>query len=40
MQGNGKPEFQQKKVTGKRSLVPMYARKKDERLSGVGMIVM
>ena len=39
MQGNSMPEYQQKKSTGKRSMVPMYQRHKDERLSGVGMIV-
>ena len=39
MQGQGKPDFQVKKATGKRNIAPIYQRHKQEQLHGVGMLV-
>ena len=37
MMGQGKPEFQVKKATGKKSLAPIYVRQKHDNLHGGGM---
>lgn len=40
MLNQAKPEFQQKKASGKRAIAPVYQRHQPEKLQGVGMIVM
>ena len=39
MKGMDRPDFQIRKATGKRSMMPLYERHKGERLQGIGMHV-